>query len=101
MSPPASGLRSHQFWFLVFGVWLLLLSGVLSSLIRTPGVLQVFQLSRLLDKKQKELFQLEEALHQTQEEIRLLEKNKAAQRREIRKTLGYVAPDEWIFDFID
>lgn len=88
----------HKKWILVFSLWILFLSGLPANLIGSPGVLQLIRLNHLLDSKQAQLSDLIQETRKLQTEATLLETNRHAQLREIRKTLGYAAPDELIFD---
>ena len=86
-------------WMTLFGFWTLFLTGLFANVLGTPGVLQAVRLNNLLRIKQTHLARLQEGLHQLQTEVTELETNRFAQQREIRKILGYAAPDELIFDF--
>ncbi len=82
-------------WLAVFGVWALFLSGALGY----PGVIQAVRLHALLDDKQREVEEIEAEIQRFEKDRERLEKNRVAQEREVRKVLGYAAPDEIIFDF--
>lgn len=87
-----------KIWASIFGVWslwLLFLSGFISS----PGVLQLVRLQDLLASKNQQSEILREAIRKLEVDSTLLEKSKIVQQREIRRVLGYAAPDELIFDF--
>jgi cell division protein FtsB len=92
-------LTPNRLWFSIFGVWFILLSGLLAHWGGSPGVLQAFRLSSLLSVKQQKVQELEAEVAQLEEESTRLEKSRVAQEREIRRTLGYAAQDELIFDF--
>lgn len=93
--------RSHatRIWIGIFAIWALLLTGAFSQWIGSPGVIQAIRLSDLLQSKQAQADQLEKQIAVLQAERIRLEKSPAAQEQEIRRTLGYAAPDEIIFDF--
>ena len=86
-------------WLTLFGFWMLFLTGVFANALGTPGILQSVRLNNLHRIKQTSLSRLQEGLHQLQTEVADLETNRFAQQREIRRVLGYAAPDEIIFDF--
>lgn len=86
-------------WLALFGVWTLLLSGVFADFVGTPGLVQWRKLEELYHSKQAEQERLEYELARLQKEIVDMEKDPEAQRREIRRILGYVAPDEVVFEF--
>jgi cell division protein FtsB len=85
--------------FMLFLVWSLFLSGLLDRTFSSPGVIQALELRSLLAEKQNQVAGLEAELRQLEEQFQHLEKNDAAIEREIRKTLGYAASDELVFDF--
>ena len=88
-----------RFWIAFFGVWLLLLSGVLNRWTGGPGLLQWWRIERLVQTKQTRLTELESAVMALSTEQVRLERSPVAQRREIRRVLGYLGPDEILFDF--
>ncbi len=88
----------HKKWILIFSLWILFLSGLPANLIGSPGVLQAIRLDYLLNTKRQQLEQAEREARRLQTEASLLETNRYFQLREIRKTLGYAAPDEIVFD---
>jgi len=87
--------RATRIWLAVFGVWGVFLTGALGS----PGLSQSRSLHALLDAKQAELGRLEAEVERLVSEAERLEKSRTAQEREIRRVLGYAAPDDLIFDF--
>lgn len=99
MSQPKPPRSIHLLWGAVFGIWALLLSGTLASTVGSPGALQLFRLTRLLESKRVQQAELEAAVERLETESARLEKSRAAQEREIRRVLGYTAPDELTFDF--
>lgn len=92
-------LTPNRLWIGVFALWLILLSGVFSSLGGSPGILQSLSLRSLLAFKQDELVRIEKSIEEVDAEIERLEKNTVTQEREVRRVLGYAAEDEIIFDF--
>lgn len=92
-------ISPHQLWIGFFGVWLMLLSGVLSSFLGSPGWLQAYRLNNLLELKKAQLSKAQEDLKKLQFDTHRLETSRIAQEREIRRVLGYAGPDELIFDF--
>ena len=92
-------MTPRKLWFWLFATWSLLLSGLLSGWIGSPGVLQAVRLSSLLDAKQDQIAKLEAEIERLETERARLHKSPLAQEREIRRVLGYAAQDEIIFDF--
>lgn len=88
-----------KIWTLIFALWVVFLSGAFASVVGSPGVIQARGLRNLLSAKQLQVTQLEKEIEQLESERKLLEKSSIAQEREIRRVLGYAAPDELIFDF--
>jgi cell division protein FtsB len=98
----ASPATTTRAWIGVFAVWIILLSGVFGLMGETrfaPGALQAVRLNALLDSRKEQLSTLQAELDRMSSEANLLEHSRATQVREIRRTLGYAAPDEIIFDF--
>jgi len=89
----------HRIWIGIFGAWALFLSGALTGLVGSPGVVQVLRLRSLLAEKQAKAMHLESEITQLELDRERLDKSKVAQEHEVRKVLGYAAPDEIIFDF--
>jgi hypothetical protein len=90
-----------QLWLCAFALWGLFLSGAGASFVGSPGVIQAVRLKRLLDSKIADQVLLQADLRRLQTEAIQLERSKVTQQREIRRVLGYTAPDEIIFDFTD
>lgn len=92
-----------RIWIAFFGIWLVFLSGAmagtLGGALGGPGALQAYRLYSLLQDKRAKLKQIETSVNGLEQESARLEGNKAVQRREIRRVLGYAAPDELVFDF--
>ena len=95
----AKNLNPHRLWLGLFGVWAFILTGALSGIVGSPGVIQAIRLENLLHSKSARLDTLQTQLNGTSGPGRGLEKSAAVQQREIRRVLGYAAPDELIFDF--
>jgi cell division protein FtsB len=89
----------NEAWSTVFVLWLLFLTGAFASMVGSPGVVQAVRLRNLLTAKQKVLEETRLENAKLQKEANDLEKNRAIQLREIRRVLGYAAPDELVFDF--
>lgn len=92
-------LRPDQLWGYFFGFWILILTGIFTPFTGTPGLTQWMRLRSLLDQKNQKIAELDSRHAYLSLEVERLEKSQAAQEREIRKVLGYVAPGELIFDF--
>jgi cell division protein FtsB len=86
-------------WALFFAIWSLILSGLFSDFLGPPGILQKFRLNNLLVLKEAQLIQAQSELSKLKMEAHLLETNRIVQEREVRRVLGYTAPDEIVFDF--
>lgn len=94
-----TNLNPHRVWLGLFGVWSFLLTGVISGFIGGPGALQAIRLENLLHAKYTKMNALQNQLTGLQSEAEEIEKSAVVQQREIRRVLGYAAPDELIFDF--
>ena len=94
-------MTPNKLWFGIFGLWLLFLSGALSGLVGSPGVIQALRLSSLLYQKHEQLMATESDIARLEVETALLETSHVVQEREVRRVLGYAAPDELIFDFAE
>ena len=92
-------VRPIHIWATAFSLWAVFLSGILATVVGSPGILQSLRLHSLLTEKQKELSVIRSDLSHLQADAELLEKSSVAQHREIRRVLGYAAPDEIVFDF--
>ncbi len=89
----------NRVWLTIFGIWLFWLSGALNFWVGGPGLLQWFGLKRLLSQQQALVSEAESQLMALSSEQVRLERSVATQQREIRRVLGYVHPNELIFDF--
>ncbi|MGK5083152.1 septum formation initiator family protein [Bdellovibrionota bacterium FG-1] len=92
-------LTPGKLWACLFGLWGIFLSGVGATFVGSPGVIQSIRLQSLLKSKQAQVELVRQEIKRLQSEASLLEKSKVIQQREIRRVLGYAAPDEIIFDF--
>jgi len=90
-----------KLWLCAFSLWGLFLSGLFASFVGSPGIIQAVRLRHLLDAKQSETALMQTELRRLATEATQLEHSKVTQQREIRRVLGYTAPDEIIFDFTD
>lgn len=89
-----------RIWIAAFGIWIFFLTGAMASVLGGgPGVIQAVRLYSLLEDKRAKLKQIEMSVDLLERESVRLEGNHAVQRREIRRVLGYTAPDELVFDF--
>ena len=86
-------------WLGLFAIWAVILSGIPAGVFGGPGLLQWMQLRSLKESKAQSVSQLELDVSRVASEIALLDKNRAVQRREIRRILGYTGRDEIVFDF--
>ncbi len=90
----------HRVWIGFFGVWLILLSGLLDFWLKTPGLKQWIRVASTLSDRREEIETIEERSTTLQHVARELESNTLAQEREIRKVLGYLGEHEAVFEFI-
>ncbi len=94
-----TGFWPNGFWMTAFGIWFVFLSGLLTPFLGTPGVIQALRLRHTLETKQALVSLHEDELLRLQSRISQLQKSPVAQQVEIRRVLGYAAPNELIFDF--
>ncbi len=96
-------MLSRRLALAFFGIWLVFLTGLLGIFSKSPaippGVYQSMQLASLLNDRQAEISALRQELDALAAEERALRTNPRHQQREIRRVLGFTAPDEVIFDF--
>lgn len=90
-----------RLWIFVFAVWGVILTGVLAGFFGPPGIIQAMRLRSLLAQKIEKTAMIEAGIARLDSEIKRLEKSTAAQEREVRRVLGYVASDEIVFDFAE
>jgi hypothetical protein len=96
----SSGLSmASRFWIGVFSFWLIILTGIFSGVTGSTGLVQAFRLSRLLEMRQNDVNRMQSEIRGLDQDTAKLEKNSVAQEREIRRSLGYVATDEIVYDF--
>ena len=89
----------HQVWFVFFGIWFVLLSGVLDFWLHTPGLKQWASVESSLLDKRHEIDKIEVRSNLLKTIAIQLESNPSAQEREIRKVLGYLGENEVVFEF--
>jgi cell division protein FtsB len=94
-------MTPKRLWQFFFVIWLVFLSGGVHALFRVgpPGAWQAVRLHLLLEDRRAESERIRGEIARVQGEVQRLESNRTALEREIRKVLGYAAPDELIFDF--
>ena len=90
----------RKLWLGFFGIWLVLVSGLLDFWIKSPGLKQWLQVELLVHKKQQEIAEIEAKSENYKNIIRQLETNPVAQEREIRKVLGYLGEQEVVFEVV-
>jgi cell division protein FtsB len=86
-------------WVAFFGVWLVLLTGVLHPWISPPGVLQQARLSSLLRSQEDQIQQLEAQISTLEADQLQMSQSSVVQEREVRRVLGFLKDDEIVFDF--
>lgn len=89
----------HRAWLAFFGIWFILLSGMLDFWLQSPGLKQWFKVRSSLSDRRQETADIEIRTGVLQEVARQLESNSVAQEREIRKVLGYLGEQEVVFEF--
>ena len=100
-SVAASPSRVSKIWLGGFLFWGFMLTGALHGVLGSPGAIQAIRLRELLASKQAQVEATQRQVHALEEEHARLETSRVLQQREIRRVLGYAAPDEIIFDFSD
>ena len=88
-----------KMWLGFFGIWLILVSGLLDFWIKSPGLKQWLQVELLVRNKRQEIAEIEAKSDSFKNIIHQLENNPIAQEREIRKVLGYLGEHEIVFEF--
>jgi len=88
-----------KMWLGFFGIWLILVSGVLDFWIKSPGLKQWLQVELLVRKQRQEIATIEAKSESFKHIAYQLENNPIAQEREIRKVLGYLGEQEIVFEF--
>ncbi len=92
-------LNFHKLWLIFFGIWSLLLTGLLDFWIQSPGLKQWAKVESSLREKRQEIAAIEARSEVLQNIAHQLEYNPTAQEREIRKVLGYLGENEVVFEF--
>jgi hypothetical protein len=95
----ANLMTPARLWTAFFALWAVFLSGALNPFVGSPGIIQAVQTWYWLKSKEVQQAHLEDDVLRLQAEAEQLEKNKLVQHREIRRILGYAAPNELVFDF--
>ncbi len=85
-----------KMWFGFFGIWLVLVSGLLD---KSPGLKQWLEVELLVRKQRQEIAAIEAKSESFKNVVHQLETNSVAQEREIRKVLGYLGDQEIVFEF--
>ncbi len=96
---PKFKLSLNRVWLSFFGIWLLLLSGILDFWIQSPGAKQWYRVSSMLRERRREIETVEARSAYLNQVARELQSNPVAQEREIRKVLGYLNDQEAVFEF--
>ena len=94
-----SKLDINRLWLGFFGIWLILLSGLLDFWLQSPGLKQWYRVAATLSERRQENGVIEERSDYLHHVARELESNTVAQEREIRKVLGYLGDQEAVFEF--
>lgn len=89
----------NRAWIVFFGIWFLLLTGTLDTWFENPGIKQWHLLKEGVQKKRQEIVEVESDSELLKETAKQLQSNPAAQEREIRRVLGYLGPNEVVFEF--
>ncbi len=89
----------NRVWLGFFGIWSLLLSGLLDFWVQSPGLKQWMKVGDTLKERRQEIADVEARTVLFQSMARQLETNSVAQEREIRKVLGYLGDNELVFEF--
>ncbi len=90
----------RKMWFAFFGIWLILVSGLLEFWIKSPGLKQWLEVELLVQNKRQEIAEIEAKSESFKNIAKQLENNPVAQEREIRKVLGYLGDQEIVFEFV-
>jgi hypothetical protein len=95
-----NALQIKKMWLAFFGIWFVLVSGVLDFWLKSPGLKQWIQVELLLRNKRQEIVEIEAKSDAFKNVASQLEHNPVAQEREIRKVLGYLGDHEIVFEII-
>ena len=89
----------NRAWMAFFGIWFILLTGLLDFWFQSPGLKQWFKVRGSLSARRDETAEIEARTVILQEVAKQLDSNAVAQEREIRKVLGYLGEQEVVFEF--
>ncbi len=89
----------RKLWLAIFGIWFVLVSGILDFWIKSPGLKQWLQVELLVRERRQEIAVIEAKSNVFKNVAHQLENNPIAQEREIRKVLGYLGDNEIVFEF--
>jgi hypothetical protein len=89
----------NRVWAAFFGIWLVLLSGLLDFWLKSPGLKQWYRVASALSDRRQEIDAIEGRSSHLQYVAKELETNAIAQEREVRKVLGYLGEKEVVFEF--
>jgi hypothetical protein len=92
-------INSDRVWLGFFGIWLVLLSGLLDFWLQSPGLKQWYRVVSNLSDRRQEIGEIETRSTYLHQVARELESNPSAQEREIRKVLGFLGEQEAVFEF--
>lgn len=92
-------MSPHRAWLFFFGIWTLILTGLLDFWLESPGLKQWYRVESSLKEARQNIVDIENRTLLQNQTIHQLETNPVAQEREIRKVLGYLASDEIVFEF--
>ncbi len=93
-------LTVSRAWGIFFGIWCILLTGLLEFWFPSPGLKQWFRVNSTLTERRHEIDVTEKKTNLFLSTARQLESNTVAQEREIRKVLGYLGDQELVFEFV-
>lgn len=93
-------INVRKAWLIFFGIWFVLVSGILDFWIKSPGLKQWFQVELLVQKRRQEIVDIEAKSESFKNVVKQLENNPIAQEREIRKVLGYLGDQEIVFEMV-
>jgi cell division protein FtsB len=91
--------RITHAWCGFFLLWLVLLSGALERWVGGPGLVQWLQVRSLVAETRARGEEIEFELSRLDGLRRQLESNPAVQEIEIRRVLGYLRPNEMVFEY--
>ena len=91
--------RITHAWCGFFLLWLILLSGMLERWVGAPGLYQWLQVRSLVKETRNKGEEIEFELSRLDGLRKQLETNPAVQEIEIRRVLGYLRPNEIVFEY--